>query len=187
MSKSTGNTIGIDEPPNEMYGKLMSIPDDAMRGYLTLLTDLAPPEIDALLAGVENGSTTAIDAKKSLALEVTAGLYARAAAEDAQRYFEATFQRRETPDEMIEIALPLDCAGDVSEERLDRVLVAASIAGSGGEVRRLVKQGAVRVNGDLVAAFDLAVRPGDEIRVGRHRFLRLISGHVSGDDTAERA
>ena len=194
MSKSTGNTIGIDEPPNEMYGKLMSIPDDAMRGYLTLLTDLAPAEIDALLASVEDGSTTAIDAKKRLAVEVTTGLYARAEAEDAQRYFEATIQRRETPKEMTELALPLDGAsvGDGAiqgeRERLDRVLVAASIAGSGGEVRRLVKQGAVRVNGDLVAVFDLVVRPGDEIRVGRHRFLRLVSKDVFEDTaTAERA
>ena len=186
MSKSTGNYIGIDEPPNEMFGKLMSIPDDAMRAYFTLLTDLAPAEIDALLASVEDASTTAIDAKKRLALEVTAGLYPRAEAEDAQRYFEATFQRRETPEEMIEVALPLDGGDDgaASEERLDRVLVAAQIAGSGGEVRRLVKEGAVRVNGDRIAAFDLAVRPGDEIRVGPHRFLRLVS---ADDPSAERA
>ena len=175
MSKSIGNYIGIYEPPNEMYGKLMSIPDDAMRAYFTLLTDLPPAEVDALLASVEGGSTTAIDAKKRLALEVTAGLYLRAEAEGAQRYFEGTFQRGETPDEMIEFALPADGDGVASEERLDRVLVAANVVESGGEVRRLVQQGAVRVNGDRIEAFDLAVRPGDDIRVGRHRFLRLVS------------
>ena len=175
MSKSIGNYIGIYEPPNEMYGKLMSIPDDAMRAYFTLLTDLPPAEVDALLASVEGGSTTAIDAKKRLALEVTAGLYPRAEAEGAQRYFEGTFQRGETPDEMIEFALPADGDGVASEERLDRVLVAANVVESGGEVRRLVQQGAVRVNGDRIEAFDLAVRPGDDIRVGRHRFLRLVS------------
>ena len=175
MSKSIGNYIGIYEPPNEMYGKLMSIPDDAMRAYFTLLTDLPPAEVDALLASVEGGSTTAIDAKKRLALEATAGLYPRAEAEGAQRYFEGTFQRGETPDEMIEFALPADGDGVASEERLDRVLVAANVVESGGEVRRLVQQGAVRVNGDRIEAFDLAVRPGDDIRVGRHRFLRLVS------------
>ena len=175
MSKSIGNYIGIYELPNEMYGKLMSIPDDAMRAYFTLLTDLPPAEVDALLASVEGGSTTAIDAKKRLALEVTAGLYPRAEAEGAQRYFEGTFQRGETPDEMIEFALPADGDGVASEERLDRVLVAANVVESGGEVRRLVQQGAVRVNGDRIEAFDLAVRPGDDIRVGRHRFLRLVS------------
>ena len=158
-----------------MYGKLMSIPDDAMRAYFTLLTDLPPAEVDALLASVEGGSTTAIDAKKRLALEATAGLYPRAEAEGAQRYFEGTFQRGETPDEMIEFALPADGDGVASEERLDRVLVAANVVESGGEVRRLVQQGAVRVNGDRIEAFDLAVRPGDDIRVGRHRFLRLVS------------
>ena len=184
MSKSTGNYIGIDEPPNEMYGKLMSIPDDAMRAYFTLLTDLDTAEVDALLASVEAGSTTAIDAKKRLALEVTAGLYPRAEAEEAQRYFEGTFQRRETPDEMLEFALPADGDGAASEERLDRVLVAAHVVESGGEVRRLVKQGAVRVNGDRIEAFDVSVRPGDEIRVGRHRFLRLLP---ADDATGERA
>ena len=188
MSKSTGNYIGIDEPPNAMFGKLMSIPDEAMRDYFTLLTGLATAEVEALLTSVEGGATSAIDAKKRLALEVTAGLYPRVEAAEAQRYFEATFQRRETPEEMIEVALPLagDAAGGVSssaageadgasEERLDRVLVAANVAESGGEVRRLVKQGAVQVNGERVEAFDLAVRAGDEIRVGRHRFLRIVS------------
>ena len=182
MSKSTGNYIGIDEPPNAMYGKLMSIPDDAMRAYFTLLTDLDTAEVDALLAGVEGGSTTAIDAKKWLALEVTAGLYARTDAEEALRYFEGTFQRRETPDEMLEFALPAGGDGAASEERLDRVLVAAHVVESGGEVRRLVKQGAVRVNGDRIEEFDVSVHPGDEIRVGRHRFLRLLpADHATGE------
>ena len=182
MSKSTGNYIGIDEPPNAMYGKLMSIPDDAMRAYFTLLTDLDTAEVDALLAGVEGGSTTAIDAKKRLALEVTAGLYARTDAEEALRYFEGTFQRRETPDEMLEFALPAGGDGAASEERLDRVLVAAHVVESGGEVRRLVKQGAVRVNGDRIEEFDVSVHPGDEIRVGRHRFLRLLpADHATGE------
>jgi tyrosyl-tRNA synthetase len=176
MSKSTGNYIGIDEPPNELFGKVMSVPDDAMRGYFTLLTDLDATEVDALLASVEGGSATAIDVKKRLALEVTAGLYPRAEAEDAQRYFESTFQRRETPEEMIEFALPAgDAADDGADGRLDRVLVAANLAASGGEVRRLVKQGAVRVNGERVEAFDVTVQPGDEIKVGRHRFLRIAT------------
>ena len=165
MSKSTGNYIGIDEPPNEMFGKVMSIPDDAMRRYFELLTEIPNPEVETLLAGPP------MDAKKRLALEVTAALYERADAEAAQGYFESTFQRGQTPDEMIEFALGANGEGD---DRLDRVLVAASLAESGGEVRRLVKQGAIRVNGERVSEFDLAVRPGDELRVGRHRFLRIV-------------
>ena len=132
MSKSTGNYIGIDEPPNELYGKLMSIPDDAMRAYFTLLTDLAPAEVDALLASVEGGPASAIDAKKrARARGHGRALHARRGREQAQRYFEGTFQRRETPDEMIEFALPADGHGVASEERLDRVLVAANVVESG--------------------------------------------------------
>ena len=172
MSKSLGNSIGIQEPPREMFGKVMSIPDEAMRSYFTLLTDLPPAEIEELLA-VEGGTLSPVDAKKRLALEVTAGLYPRPEAEAAQDYFEATFQRRETPEEMEEFAI---AGGDGAEpeQRLDRVLVAAKVAESGGEVRRLVEQGAVRLNGERVAAFDLPVHPGDELRVGRRRFLRIV-------------
>ena len=171
MSKSTGNYIGIDDSPNEMFGKVMSVPDSAMRDYFTLLTDLDAAEIGELHGAVEAGSMPAIDAKKRLALEVTAGLYPRAEAEDAQRYFESTFQRRQTPTEMQEVALP-----DGEEGRLDRVLVSAGAVQSGAEARRMVQQGAVRINGERAEAFDATVRPGDEVRVGRRRFLRVVGG-----------
>jgi tyrosyl-tRNA synthetase len=170
MSKSTGNYIGIDEPPDEMFGKVMSVPDEAMRTYFTLLTGLPATEIDAILE-----SQSPVDAKKRLALEVTAGLHPREAAVEAQTYFESTFQRRETPAEMAEYALEANgTGGEGATERLDRVLLAAKLAESGGEVRRLVQQGAVRVNDEPVDAFDMLVRPGDELRVGRHKFLRIV-------------
>ncbi len=171
MSKSTGNYIGIDDAPNEMFGKVMSVPDSAMRDYFTLLTDLDPAEIGALHDAVEAGSVAPIDAKKRLALEVTAGLYARAEAEDAQRYFESTFQRRQTPTEMQEYALP-----EGAEGRLDRVLVDAQLVQSNAEARRMVQQGAVQINGERVDAFAAPVQPGDEVRVGRRRFLRVTAG-----------
>ena len=174
MSKSLGNQIGIDEPAQGLFGKVMSIPDEAMRSYFTLLTDLASEEIEELLAAVEGGSVSPVDAKKRLALEVTSGLHPRADAEATREYFEATFQRRETPEEMPEFVLAAE-DGDAPEGRLDHVLVAAQLAESGGEVRRLVKQGAVRVNGEPVAAFDRTVHPGDELRVGRRRFLRIVA------------
>ena len=171
MSKSTGNYIGIDDAPNEMFGKVMSVPDSAMRDYFTLLTDLDPAEIGELHDAVEAGSVAPIDAKKRLALEVTAGLYPRAEAEDAQRYFESTFQRRQTPAEMQEYALP-----DGAEGRLDRVLVDAQLVQSNAEARRMVQQGAVHINGERVDAFAAPVQPGDEVRVGRRRFLRVTGG-----------
>ena len=99
MSKSLGNHIGIDEPPNDLFGKVMSIPDSSLRNYFTLLTDLSGVEIAALLAG------SPMEAKKRLAFEITAGLHDTASAEAARDYFESTFQRRQTPDEMPEYAL----------------------------------------------------------------------------------
>jgi tyrosyl-tRNA synthetase len=169
MSKSTGNYIGVDEMPNDMYGKVMSIPDHAMSDYFTLLTAVPPDEVQSLLDGVQAGQTPPIEAKKRLAFEITATLHPREAAEAAQAYFEATFQRRETPEQMQEYALH-------GTERLDHVLVASELASSASEVRRLVSQGAVRVNGEQVADFATNLRPGDEIRVGRTRFLRVIDG-----------
>lgn len=162
MSKSTGNYIGVDEAPNDMFGKVMSLPDSAMRDYFTLLTDLPSDEIESLLAGAP------IDAKKRLACEVTASMYTRDAAVAAQTYFESTFQRGETPEEMQEFAL------EAGASRLDHVLRTAGLASSAAEVRRLVSQGAVRVNGEAVSEFALQLHTGDEVRVGRHRFLRMV-------------
>ena len=172
MSKSLGNHIAMDDVANDIYGKTMSIPDAAMRDYFTLLTNAAPEAVDLLLADVAAGTTPAIEAKKRLAFEVTSTLYPRDAAEAAQTYFEATFQRRETPEEMREYVL--DAAGGAG--RLDRVLIATDFAKSGGEVRRLVTQGAVQVNGEPVFDFTLDLRPGDEVRVGRTRFVRVVAG-----------
>jgi len=162
MSKSMGNYIGVDDPPNDMYGKVMSLPDTAMRDYFTLLTDLPPDAIQSLLSGAP------IEAKKRLAYEVTASMYSGDAAAAAQTYFESTFQRGETPEEMQEFVL------DQAASRLDHVLRTAGLAASASEVRRLVSQGAVRVNGTPVDDFTLELRTGDEVRVGRHRFLRLV-------------
>jgi tyrosyl-tRNA synthetase len=171
MSKSLGNYIAIDDTANDMYGKVMSIPDSLMRDYFTLLTSATEAEVDALIGDVEAGRLAPIDAKKRLALAVTSTLYPGEAAEGAQAYFESTFQRRETPDEMVEFHLD-------GSSRLDDVLVAAKFAASKGEVRRLVAQGAVRVNGEAVADFAIELGDGDEVRVGRTRFLRVNAGNA---------
>jgi tyrosyl-tRNA synthetase len=147
----------------------MSIPDHAVEDYFTLLTAVPSDEVKSLLDGVQAGQTPPIEAKKRLAFEITATLHPRDLAEAAQAYFEATFQRRETPEQMLEYAVQ-------DAERLDHVLVATDLAKSASEVRRLVAQGAVRVNGEPVADFATDLRPGDEIRVGRTRFLRVIAG-----------
>jgi tyrosyl-tRNA synthetase len=172
MSKSAGNYIAVDDPPNEMYGKVMSLPDSAMELYFKLLTPLAAGEVTSILESVERGALPPMDAKKRLALEITAAMYPRAEAAAAQGYFESTIQRGETPQEMREYALPDGDGGERS--RLDRVLVSSGLAASGGEVRRLVEQGAVSVNGERVTDFTVQLHPGDEVKVGSHRFVRLV-------------
>ncbi len=167
MSKSLGNYIGLTETPNEMFGKVMSIPDSAMVNYYTLATPLRPAEVDTIARDLEAGTLRPMDAKKRLAEEITAVFHGRPAAEAAREYFESTIQRREQPAEMPEHAV----AGDTA---LAAVLVAAGLAASNGEVRRLVTQGALSVNGVTATEAGAMVRAGDEIRVGRHRFLRLV-------------
>jgi len=164
MSKSQGNHIAVQDSPNDMFGKVMKLPDSALPSYFELLTML-PMEVAHALIG-----SYPMSAKKRLALEITTSMYDATAAAEAQAYFEATIQRRETPDEMPEFPLP----ADPEEARLDRVLVAAGVAKSASEVRRLVQQGAVTRNGERVAEFAEALAPGDELKVGRHRFLRVI-------------
>ena len=169
MSKSTGNYIGIDEPPNDMYGKVMSLPDSALVDYFQLVTATPPAEVETIREALDAGTLPPMEAKKRLAREITASLYSESEAAEAESYFESTIQRRETPDEMPEHAI-------AGATRLRTVLVEAELASSGGEVRRLVAQGAVTVNGERVDDFTVDVAPGDEIKVGRHRFVRLIEG-----------
>lgn len=167
MSKSLGNYVGLTDPPNEMFGKVMSLPDSAIVNYYTLATPLRPAEVDALARDLEAGTLRPMDAKKRLAEEITGVFHGRPAAEVARTYFESTIQRRETPDEMPEHAVE-------GEASLAAVLVAAGLAKSNGEVRRLVTQGAVSVNGVPATEAASVLRAGDEVRVGRHRFLRLV-------------
>ena len=168
MSKSYGNYIGITEPPADMFGKVMSIPDSAIIEYFTLVTPLAPGDVEAVRADLESGALAPMEAKKRLAEEITGVFCGAEAAREARAYFEATVQRRETPEEMPE-------HGVEGRVALTEVLRAASLVKSNGEVRRLAAEGGLAVNGEKVADFNIEVGPGDEIRVGRHRFLRLVA------------
>jgi len=168
MSKSTGNSIGINETPNDMYGKVMSLPDEVVLDFFTLITPVSPEDVRNIGEAVDGGSLPPMEAKKRLAREIVAVFAGDEASASAQGYFEATIQRQEVPDEMPEYEVD-------GEEPLHRVLTGAELAASGGEVRRLVGQGAVSVNGERVEEFTQSVQPGDEIRVGRHRFLRLTT------------
>jgi len=168
MSKSLGNYIGITEPPNDMFGKAMSIPDEAIVTYFTLVTGLHPTEVEDIRTAIEGGTLRPMDAKKRLGETIVSIFHGATEGAAAREYFESTFQRRETPEEMPEHQL-------ASPVALIDLLVDVGMAASKGEVRRLVQQGGVQVNGDRVEDPAVQVAPGDELRVGRHRFLRLVS------------
>ena len=171
MSKSLGNYIGIDEPPNEIFGKTMSLPDSMIKSYFEFLTDVPDAELAEIAQVVESGSANPMDIKKRLASDLVTQFHGQDEARQAQAFFESTVQRGQTPDDMPELAL--DVAAD-PDKRLSAVIVEAGLASSAAEARRLINQGAVRLDDRPVSENLPASRLSDGIlRVGRRRFLRL--------------
>ncbi len=160
MSKSLGNAIGIHEPAPEMYGKLMSISDALMWNYWTLLTDLRQSEVDALRAAVASGTEHPMEVKKRLARTIVADFHGEAAALRADEGWARQFQRDETPEDVEEVEIAAAELGWLAEQpsvRADRLLVKLGLADSASDARRKVKQGAVRVGGDVVQGTHLGV------------------------------
>ena len=175
MSKSLGNYVGIAEPPNEMFGKLMSIPDDLIPSYFELCTDVPMDQIRAIAAGMGNGTVHPMDAKKRLAREIVSIYHSRKVAEEAQAEFERVFSQRELPSEMPEVHLPPSA---FKEGRIwvVRLVTLAGFASSNGEARRLVTQGAVTIDGVGIgdANAEVEVATGQTLRVGKLKFARLV-------------
>jgi tyrosyl-tRNA synthetase len=169
MSKSLGNFIAVTEPPREMFGKLMSIPDAVMSEYLRLLTDIPTTEIDATLAAAEAGKINPRDVKEKLAAAIVADLHSPPEAEEARAEFERVFRRREIPDEISEIAVP-------REEQIVPLLITAGMAKTRNEARRLIAQGGVQLDGQRIVEAEQLVRLEEPVvlQVGKRRFVRLI-------------
>ena len=169
MSKSLGNAVGVTEPPDEMFGKLMSISDDLSFRYYELLTDRTPAEIEAIRNGVVDGTLHPKRVKQDLAVEIVSDFHSRAAAEAARDRFEAIFAKGTVPDEIPSFAAP------PSVRMLD-LLTSAGLARTRSEGRRLLSQGAVSLDGQRVFQ-DVAVAAppaGAVLRVGKRRFLRVL-------------
>jgi tyrosyl-tRNA synthetase len=177
MSKSLGNYIGIDEEPNEIYGKAMSIPDELMVKYFELATDLSNEEVDALRKGLADGTVHPRDAKMKLARRFVAMYHGEAAAEEAENYFKTVFQQNALPDDIAEVELP---AGELENGRIRvvRLLVLLGLQSSNGEARRSVEQGAVRINGERITDIhaEAAPKDGDIVQVGKRKFAKVKLG-----------
>ena len=170
MSKTTGNYIGINEPPEEMYGKVMSIPDHAMLDYYTLVTRFSPDEVAAVERGLADGSLHPMEAKMQLAREIVSIFHSDEAAARAEAHFKRVFQKRELPSEM-----PTHRPG-APELNIVDLLVATELAKSKSEARRLIQQGGVKLDGEKVGSIELmvSVKDGMILQVGRRRFVRLV-------------
>ena len=171
MSKSYGNYVGIDEPPAEMFGKLMSISDELMWRYYELLTDLRVEEINRLRDAAAHGERNPRDLKADLAERVITDFHSAAAARAAREEFDRRFRHKEAPDEVEERAL---AAG---AWKLPRLLVETGLAPSMAEARRLIEQGGVRVEGERAAQtyaeLSLTAERPLLLQVGKRRFLRV--------------
>jgi tyrosyl-tRNA synthetase len=168
MGKSFDNTIDIMLPPPDMYGRVMSMSDDMLPLYFEVLSDVPMNELDEIKQALAAGNTNPRDLKMRLAREVVAQFYTPDDATAAEAAFVRQFQRRELPEDMPVHTL------SASTPIVD-VLVAAGLAGSKGEARRLIDGGGVRVGGEKVTGYDLALEPDSEVvvQVGRRKFARV--------------
>ena len=189
MSKSLNNYIGLNETPSEMYGKVMSLPDvspavegqDAAGGeegrhytvidYFDYLTDVPDRDLAEMRNGMDSGTVNPMNLKKQLARDLVTQFHDAGAALEAEDYFERTVQRREVPDDVQIYVLPPALAG----KRLSDIILAAGLAKSSTDARRLINQGAVRVNEQAMTtnADASTLKSGDLLRVGRRRMVRI--------------
>ena len=169
MSKSYGNYIGIDEPPSEMFGKVMAVSDELMWRYYELLSSLSLEEITTLKADVAEGRVHPKAAKEQLASEMVSRYHSPAAAEEARMVFNAFFAGGGVPDDA-----PSHTCAHGEDSTPPAFLEAAGLVKSRGEAKRLIKEGALSVDGDRCDDALTALAPGEYvIKLGKKRFLRL--------------
>ena len=199
MSKSLGNYVGITEPPEEMFGKVMSMPDDLMWSYYELVTDRSPSEIEALKNEAAAGKLHPMDAKMRLATEVISDFHGADAAKKAADNFQRVFRDRQAPEQIQEIrvkklgdrfiGISQQRAGNLEQsgpheisplgkDRWSKFLALAGLAPSTTEAERLIKQNAVEVGGqvlaDPAARIDFNEKAEYVARIGKKKFVRIV-------------
>ncbi len=168
MSKTFGNTVDLSMSPEDMYGKLMSISDEMLMDYLTLVTDIPDEELAQIATDLRAGTVNPRDVKMRLAREVVGYIHSPEAAARAEEEFVRVFQRRELPTDMPEFTVPPSGLNIVD------LMVQAGTAATKSEARRLIQQGGVRLDDIVVDSVDCLVEPKDAVlQVGKRRFVRL--------------
>lgn len=171
MSQSLGNYIGVNDPADEMFGKSMSIPDDLMEQWYRLATEVPPEDVDAILESLSSGDLHPGEAKRRLAREIVDLYHGPGSGAEAEASFDRLFREHRAPERVAEFALPAD-----DPVSLPALIRDAGLASSGGEARRLIQQGAVKVDGVRVEDVEVprAELAGLVLQVGKRRFVRLV-------------
>ena len=169
MSKSLENYIAVEDPPNDMYGKVMSLPDGLIMQYFEYLTDVSREELEEMGRAMEADSVNPMELKKRLAGEITGQFHGAEDARSAAQHFERVVQRREAPEDgrqYLEVALE----GSTSTSD---VFIRAFPTRSRNELKRLISQGAVEYNGQKIYK-EVMHQPGEIIKFGRRQFVKTV-------------
>ncbi len=169
MSKSLGNYIGVDEESNQIYGKSMSIPDELMLKYFEFATDLSLEELQTLRDGLNDGSIHPRDAKMKLAYTFVRMFHGETEAQNAEEYFKTVFQQRKLPDDIEVHEVVGDKMGVIA------LLTSLKMVPSNAEARRMIQQGAVKINEKRVDDVNAEITPENEmiLQVGKRKFAQL--------------
>ncbi len=178
MSQSLGNYIGVDDEPNDMYGKTMSIPDQLIESWFTLCTDVPVSEIQEIESQISAGALNPRDAKRRLAKEIVTLYHSAEAAAAADDYFINTFSKRSEPVDAPEAVIPAELVKD-GALTIPALLTSLGITKSNGEARRLMAGGGVSLDGqrmtDPTQGFSVEALAGKVLRAGKHTFRKLMS------------
>jgi len=169
MSKSLGNHIPLNTTPEDMFGKVMSIPDHAMQQYANLVTRWTPKEIEKFSSGLDAGAVHPRDAKMKLAHEIVSAFFSEADAEKAQAHFITLFQKGNMPEDM-----PVYHIKD-GEGILD-VMIASELVPSKSQGRRLIEQHGVKIDGEVVSDPSMILDHAVVLQVGKRHFLEIVEG-----------
>ncbi len=168
MSKSLGNYIAFEDTPEDMFGKVMSIPDSLIMDYFVLTTDLSDEELAEIRRQLEDPTVNPMELKKRLGWEIVRMYHGRDAADRAKEHFERVFSRRQVPEDIPEYTLD-------SPKPLVEVLVEAGILPSKSEARRMIRQKAVKIDGEVITDERFALDPGPEriLKIGKRKWLKV--------------
>jgi len=174
MSKSLGNYIGINEEPNDIYGKTMSIPDELIIRYYELVTDVHPDEIEAMRQQLNDNTVNPRDLKMKLAREIVALYHGNEASLKAEEHFKSVFQKGAIPEDIEEVIVK---ASDLTDGKIwaPKLLTITGLAPSNSEARRLISQGSLKVNEAKYdqGNGDIEIKDGDVIQVGKRKFAKI--------------